>query len=448
VSKKFSDTFCRTIVFEEIERVVWPPSWLGHAPFALWLMESLKPKTLVELGTHSGNSFAAFCQGAKFLDYSPSCYAVDTWEGDPHAGVYGEEIFADVSQYFSKSYGNISHLLRMTFNDALKNFADGSIDLLNIDGYHTYEATKENFDTWLSKMSSKGVVLIHDTNVRTADFGAWKFWDEIKDKYPSFNFLHSHGLGVAVVGSEIPEPIKVLTESTSEQTSQILKLFSALGSGPVLKAENDRLNSQVAELEQSSARDHVEFEKERAASAPWIAFVQQHLGSNLDEAGKRLNSISQGNLEGISYKLFVQRVLGTSVEAADKKLEQERAESLSWKNFVQGNIANDLELARKKLEDLGKSNLEGIGYRLLVQRHLGQSVDEAAKKIEENRLESQQLAAWKNIVNPQLGETLGEAEQKLDQLLECSEAMKSPAHKTASFVNKRIMRKGSNARKL
>src|SRR6185295_7740035 len=57
----------RPIVFEQPNRSVDPPSWLGHIPFAFWIVEALRPAVLVELGTHSGNSYAAFAQAVLSL---------------------------------------------------------------------------------------------------------------------------------------------------------------------------------------------------------------------------------------------------------------------------------------------------------------------------------------------------------------------------------------------
>jgi hypothetical protein len=130
------------------------------------------------------------------------CYAVDTWQGDKHASFYGEEVYQDVSAYNESRYASFSSLMRMTFDDAVSRFADGSIDLLHIDGMHTYEAVKHDFDSWFEKLSPKGVVIMHDTNVRDGDFGVWRLWDELKDKFPSFEFRHSYGLGVLFVGAE------------------------------------------------------------------------------------------------------------------------------------------------------------------------------------------------------------------------------------------------------
>lgn len=179
------------------ERLVPPGSWIGHIPFAAWLMRTLQPKIFVELGTHTGNSYFSFCQARKEGDLETTCFAVDTWQGDEHAGYYGQDVFSDVNQYHEAHYASFSRLLRMTFDEAVEAFPDGSVDLIHIDGLHTYDAVKHDFQTWLPKLSSTAVVLFHDTNVRGHGFGVWQFWSELAQNYPlNLEFVHSNGLGV------------------------------------------------------------------------------------------------------------------------------------------------------------------------------------------------------------------------------------------------------------
>ena len=162
------DAFLRPIVFSRPLRLVEPTSWVPHIPFAFWLVETLRPQTVVELGTQSGNSFSAMAQAVLQLQLGASCYAVDTWEGDPHTGGYGEEVFTEWSAFHDQQFGAFSRLVRSTFDEALSKFPDGSIDLLHIDGFHTYDAVRHDFESWLPKLSARSVVILHDTNVREA----------------------------------------------------------------------------------------------------------------------------------------------------------------------------------------------------------------------------------------------------------------------------------------
>ena len=102
----------------------FPNAWVGHLPFAAWVIQEISPNIFVELGTHSGNSYFSFCQSVVEAGLSSKCYAVDTWQGDEHAGQYGDDIFVKVNVYNQEHYAEFSRLLRMTFDDAVAYFAD------------------------------------------------------------------------------------------------------------------------------------------------------------------------------------------------------------------------------------------------------------------------------------------------------------------------------------
>src|SRR5688572_3370746 len=167
-----------------------PSAWGGHIPFGAWLVAALRPRWLVELGTHHGASYLAFCQAVREQGLDTRCLAVDTWEGDVHAAAYSDEVYDKLRRYHDPLYGAFSELLRMTFDDALGSVADGSVDLLHIDGLHTYEAVSHDFHSWRPKLSNRAVVLFHDTQVRDRGFGVWRFWEEIRQAHPHFEFLH------------------------------------------------------------------------------------------------------------------------------------------------------------------------------------------------------------------------------------------------------------------
>jgi len=179
-------------IFNDID---WP--WAGHKYFIYDFIRNLKPHTVVELGTHKGTSFFSMCQAVKDGKLKTKLYAVDTWKGDEHAGFYDESIFAEVNtiknEYYSKQ--NII-FLRSLFDDAVTQFKNNSIDVLHIDGLHTYEAVKHDFGNWFGKVKENGIIIFHDTNERHDDFGVYKLWEELKKKFKTLEFFHSHGLGI------------------------------------------------------------------------------------------------------------------------------------------------------------------------------------------------------------------------------------------------------------
>jgi predicted HAD superfamily hydrolase len=230
-----------------------PEAWCGHLPFAAWLTRTLAPKLFVELGTHSGNSYFAFCQAVREAGLSTRCYAVDTWRGDEYAGRYGDDVFEQVHAHNRAHYAGFSNLLRMTFDEALGYFADGSIDLLHIDGLHTYEAVKHDFDSWRPKLAPGAVVLFHDTAVREHGFGVWKLWEELQARYAGhLEFSHSHGLGVVQIdGAEAEPPAWLEPKSLAQQ--QLKRYFAALGAQQLERYELNRTQTRLARLTQTVA---------------------------------------------------------------------------------------------------------------------------------------------------------------------------------------------------
>jgi len=174
---------------------VWP--WGGHRRFAYDLARWMRPTRITELGVHWGTSFFTFAQAMKDGRMkNTELIGVDTFEGEDHAGHYGPEVLETVQrivrEYFPK---HKIKLHQMFFADALGTVDDESIDLLHIDGLHTFEAVKEDFETWLPKLAPEGVVLFHDVAPDTG-YGSTDYWNQIIEEYPGFAFEHSWGLGV------------------------------------------------------------------------------------------------------------------------------------------------------------------------------------------------------------------------------------------------------------
>ena len=238
----FYESLLKTSSFTPI-RLKFPDSWVGHLPFANWLIGILNPRTFVELGAHTGNSYFSFCQAVVEQNLQTKCYAVDAWQGDEHAGKYDDSVFKDVSSYNQENFERFSKLLRMTFDDALSHFPESSVDLLHIDGFDTYEAVKHVFEAWLPKLNPGAVVLFHDTTVRERGFGVWKLFDELKKKYPNnLNFLHSNGLGVIQIDNVGSDSLQWLDRS--EDKVRLKEYFLAIGEKQSLKYSEKIISEQ------------------------------------------------------------------------------------------------------------------------------------------------------------------------------------------------------------
>lgn len=263
------------VCFTNLLRIA-PSTWIGHTPFAMFLTDILRPEIIVELGTYYGTSYCAFCQAVDQLKLDTKCYAVDTWQGDAQSGFFGNEVLVDLKNYHDRLYGKFSRLIQSTFDEAIAHFEDGSIDLLHIDGFHTYEEVKKDFEKWLPKTSARAVILFHDINVKEKDFGVWRFWKEIKSEYPNFDFVHSHGLGILATGKQCPPAVLGFLNFAGENRAQIQDFFYQLG----MRFET---TLEVQDLRQAIQHIQQDIQQDAQARAAQLATKEQELQSKEQE---------------------------------------------------------------------------------------------------------------------------------------------------------------------
>lgn len=257
------------------DRVGSPSSWWGHVPFAHWLVYELEPRSIVELGTGHGVSFSAFCNAVKHAGLQTRCYAIDSRQSD--------DVFNNLSESVQQKYSAFATLVRTTFNSALELFADGSIDLLHIDGPQTYDAVTADYAAWRPKLSDRAVVLFHDTADFERDFGVWRFWKEISEQHPGFEFSHGCGLGVLAPGSEVPDFVSALTRMEPAAAATLRQRLAGLGerwisvdelaasarSTPVIaiQSERDALREELTAMTQHAERLTAHLEEVRTSTS-------------------------------------------------------------------------------------------------------------------------------------------------------------------------------------
>jgi len=385
-----------------LDPLFWVPArlglvsaWWGHVPFAQWLVAAARPKNVVELGTHHGVSYCAFCEAVLRAGLDCQCSAVDTWQGDPQTGFYSSDVYRELAAFHAPRYGSFSNLIRTAFDSALEYFTDGTVDLLHIDGLHSYEAVKHDFFNWKPKLSARAVVLLHDTEVKSGDFGVWRLWDELKSHYPHFSFIHSHGLGVLAVGDDAPEVVKALCSVDDEGKSNLIRerfaragerweldlakitaetargqleraLWEQVNRGDLLTEHNQELSTAGESL-----RAHVaDLEKARSTLEGALG-EQLNRGDLLTEQNQELSTAVESLRAHVSDLKNVRSILESAMQEEIKQSDmlREQNEGLSkWADEVQKSKDDTLDKLDLVTEDLAKVTTENATFREKLER--------------------------------------------------------------------------------
>ena len=250
-------------------------AWSGHIHLMFSLITLLKPRVFVELGVHHGASFFAACQAVQQMSLRTRCFGIDHWEGDPHAGEMGDDVFEAAKSILDSNFSNFASFLRKSFDEAVADFEDGSIDLLHIDGYHSYEAVSGDFNTWKPKLSERSIVIFHDVNEYRGSFGAWRFWREVSREFDgrAYALGNDHGLGVLFFGDTPSEAVAQLLNWFQKHDGfpQVQTFFAELSHnqkawGAIrgslarekqkLREENEVLRNRVKEREESLTKSN------------------------------------------------------------------------------------------------------------------------------------------------------------------------------------------------
>ncbi len=357
-----------SLCFDKPRRLTDITSWHEHIPFAFTIVQMLEPKVLVELGTYKGDSYCAFCQAVDTLGLYTVCYAIDTWEGDEHSGFYGNDILEELSAYHDPLYGRFSRLVQSRFDQALDHFSDGSIDLLHIDGLHTYEAVKHDFEAWLPKMSKRGVIMLHDTNVRERGFGVWRLWQEQKEKYPHLEFKHEHGLGILAIGTEVPDEVLAFLDIGKMDAIGLAKFFSYLGNSITLQFQLQRKSAQIVEISSTlQAKDAQvnEFSNTLKAQDAQVNEFSNTLKAK-DAQVNELTSMLQVKDAQVNELTSMLRAKNSQINELTSTLQAKNSQINELSNTVQ---AKDAQV--NKLSSTLQSMQQSIVWQLLMKYHNG-----------------------------------------------------------------------------
>ena len=169
----------------------------------LKILKDLKPKIVLEIGTAGGGTLFLF---TKMANPEATIISVDLPVRKFRRGYAEWKI--PLYQSFTKKGQKIKLLRADSHNPKtfklVKTFLDDKkVDFLFIDGDHTYEGVKRDFNMYSKLVRKGGIIAFHDI-VKvplTSGCRVYKFWDEIKHDYEYIEIIEDKkqewaGIGV------------------------------------------------------------------------------------------------------------------------------------------------------------------------------------------------------------------------------------------------------------
>jgi hypothetical protein len=175
-------------------------TWKGQEAFAMWLIQKIKPKTVVDLGFHRGLSTIVFA-----YKNSGHVFGIDWFEEGSYAekSIILEKAFQNISDAIRFNYVKNIHLIIGPFHDVSRTWTR-SIDLLHIDLASSYSAAKFHYDNWKRYLKKGAVILIHDINRYPTEVG--RFFNELP--LPKVLLPTAGGLGVVTTDEALIKAIR------------------------------------------------------------------------------------------------------------------------------------------------------------------------------------------------------------------------------------------------
>jgi predicted O-methyltransferase YrrM len=173
----------------------------------LKIFQELNPKYILEIGTANGGTLFCFC---KLAQNDATIISIDLPEG-PFGGGYPEWKIP-IYQAFAKENQKL-YLLRKdshqqeTLEEVKKILNGKGLDFLFIDGDHSYEGVKKDFEMYSPLVRKGGIIAFHDIASKgNPEFtgGVKDFYNMIKSEYnyktkEIIKDLNQEGFGIGVI---------------------------------------------------------------------------------------------------------------------------------------------------------------------------------------------------------------------------------------------------------
>jgi predicted O-methyltransferase YrrM len=175
------------------------------------LVKGTSPQHILEIGTYKGGTFYLWCQAA---DEHSTLISIDLPGNNSLDSMYTPSRIKFYRK-FSKSKNQKLHFITAdshqdkTVMDVKAILGKDQLDFIFIDGDHSYEGVKRDFDLYFHLVRPRGMVAFHDILPRK-DFpgiAVYKLWNQLKTQYRYKEFIAQTGTyanftGIGVIWKE------------------------------------------------------------------------------------------------------------------------------------------------------------------------------------------------------------------------------------------------------
>jgi len=166
------------------------------------ILDETKPEVIAEIGTATGGTLFLF---SRIASKNATLISIDL-----PGGIFGGG-YSRVKKPFYHSFGLPTqkiHLIRAdshepkTFEKIRGELEENKIDFLFIDGDHTYEGVRKDFEMYSPLVKENGIIAFHDIAIHAPEIGSDvdKFWNEIKGKYRHIELIKDPKQGSCGIG--------------------------------------------------------------------------------------------------------------------------------------------------------------------------------------------------------------------------------------------------------
>jgi predicted O-methyltransferase YrrM len=166
----------------------------------LKIIKKEKPKIILEIGSYNGGTLFSFSK----LNPNSLIISIDLPEGNFSSinTKWKTPIFHSFGKNLKLIQEN-SHNIE-TLNKVKRILSGKKIDFMFIDGDHTYEGVKKDFEMYYPLLKKGGIVAFHDISrdVPESNFYVHSFWKEIsnnQDTQELINENNQHKMGIGVL---------------------------------------------------------------------------------------------------------------------------------------------------------------------------------------------------------------------------------------------------------